>query len=102
MVCSFTVHAGRKFLALLIAEESALYAIASGDVAAVLKSVIDQGAYVNIRNDVGYNPLIFATRDNNLEAVQKLIAHGADVNRVENDGWSPLHFAADFGNLEVC
>lgn len=89
-------------MALLIAEESTLYAIANGDIDAVLKSVIEQGAYVNIRNDVGYNPLIFATRENNLEAVEKLIHHGADVNRVENDGWSPLHFAADFGNVKVC
>jgi len=97
----YAFNAGRKFLALLIAEQSTLYSIANADLAGVLKSVIDQGAYVNIRNDVGYTPLIFAAHENNLDAIQKLIIHGADVNRVEADGWSALHFAADYGNKEI-
>jgi len=97
----YAFNAGRKFLALLIAEQSTLYSIASGDMSGVLKSVIDQGAYVNIRNDVGYTPLIFAAHENNLDAVQKLINHGSDPSRVEADGWSALHFACDYGNKEI-
>jgi len=98
---NYAANAGRKFLALLIAEHSTLYSIANADLAGMQKSVIDQGAYVNIRNDVGYTPLIFAAHQNSLDAVQKLINHGADVNRVEADGWSALHFAADYGNKEI-
>jgi len=97
----YAVNAGRKFLALLIAEQSTLYAIASSDMKSVLKTVIEQGAYVNIRNDVGFTPLLFAAHENDLDAVKKLIAHGADLNRAENDGWTAIHFAADYGNAEM-
>ena len=38
----------------------------------------------------GLTALVYATRENDLDAVKLLIADGADVNQVTEFGWSPL------------
>jgi ankyrin repeat protein len=45
-----------------------------------VKRAIENGADVNVLNDEGITPLLFATRNNNSSITQLLIQHGADVN----------------------
>lgn len=84
---------GRKLVALLIAEASALHAITDEDSEALM-TALRNGAYINIRNPAGWTPLMFAANLNNAEMVREMIAMDADANRQENDGWTALHFAA--------
>jgi hypothetical protein len=44
---------------------------------------------------LGWSPIHYAVRYNNIEAIQLLIAHGVNINQqTEHDGISPLHIAA--------
>ena len=38
----------------------------------------------------GLTPLVYATRANDLDTVEALLAAGADINQTTNYGWSPL------------
>lgn len=91
---------GRQIIGLLIAEAAAQHGLDSENLEAVLQAVRN-GAYVNIRNSVGFTPVIEAAALNQVDYVRELLRYGADVNRVENDGWTALHFAANAGNLEI-
>ena len=42
------------------------------------------------RDGGGLTPLIFATRENDLESVRLLVQAGADVNQTSEFGWTPL------------
>jgi ankyrin repeat protein len=98
-----TAHAlatKRHRVALVIAEASAIHAIESSNMPALLEA-IENGAYVNIHNAAGWTPLIFATASGNVEAVQTLLRKGAEPDRQENDGWTALMFAASSGNEKL-
>ena len=56
---SEAVEAGRKVVALLIAEASALHAMEEENSAVLLQALAD-GAFVNIRNGAGWTPLMYA------------------------------------------
>ena len=45
-----------------------------------LKSLIDQGADVDAKNEYGWTPLHLVTLSDNFEVAQFLVANGADVN----------------------
>lgn len=64
----------------------------------LLKLGRDSGLSLDIQNDVGWSPLLFACENRVAEAVEKFLAAGADPNLPENDGWAPLHFAAFHGD----
>ena len=66
---SLALAAGRKLVAYMIAEASALHAIESENLPELLES-LNNGAYVNIRNPAGWTPLIYATYVGNKEAVK--------------------------------
>jgi ankyrin repeat protein len=95
-----SLAANRHRVALVIAEASAIHAMAANDMPALLES-IEHGAYVNIHNAAGWTPLIFATATGNEEAVKFMLRHGAEPDRQENDGWTALHFAASTGNARL-
>lgn len=95
-----SLAAKRHRVALVIAEASAIHAIESSNMPALLQAIED-GAYVNIHNAAGWTPLIFATAMGDLEAVQTLLRKGAEPDRQENDGWTALMFAASSGNSQL-
>ena len=69
-------------------------AAASGDVNMV-KFLIDHGAEVKARSDLGETPLHFVAKDP--EVIKVLVAKGADVNARDRDGNTPLHaFQSNF------
>jgi ankyrin repeat protein len=66
----------------------------------LVKLLIDRGADVKAKSDLGSTPLHSAAERGNLEIAEILIAHGADVNAKINGGTTPLHQAA-WGGAEA-
>ena len=67
----------------------------------IVKYLIEQGANVNHVNRNGYSPLIYASKNGNLDIVKYLIKNGANVNHANNYGDTPLTLASHNGHLEI-
>src|SRR5262245_37773142 len=81
---------------------TALHGIAGQDEPALAELLIDRGADVGAKNDMGMTPLHIAQYGS---IVEVLVRRGADVNAGAQNGWTPLHVQAqegeDTGALEV-
>ena len=73
----------------------------SSDNTELVKMLIERGADVKTRTDVGSTPLHSAADRGDLEIMEILIAHGADVNAKITGGTTPLHGAAWGGDAAV-
>jgi len=58
-----------------------------------IEYLMQHGASVNIKNNAGYTPLLYAVHRKNIDIVQYLIEHGADVNHINSHGKCPLSMA---------
>jgi ankyrin repeat protein len=67
--------------------------------ATVANFLIDKGANINAKNDMGATPLYFAAKD--FDLTQRLITRGAEVNIRAFGALTPLHQVAFSGNLKV-
>lgn len=63
--------------------------------------LIDAGADVNVRNDLGVSPLLIASTNASAPMVERLLAAGANPNAASVGGESPLLVAARAGNATV-
>ena len=63
--------------------------------------LIDAGADVNVRNDLGVTPLLVASTNASAPMVDRLLAAGANPNVASVGGESPLLVAARAGNAAV-
>ncbi len=66
----------------------------------VLKTLLENGAEVNARQEGDYTPLHEAANQNNLEMVKLLLSHGADKTAVAN-GKTPHEVAVEKGFTAV-
>ena len=66
-----------------------------------IKSLLNQGANVNVREKDGQTPLHYAAYLNNINIAKLLIDSGADVNVQDKDGWAPLRWATHNGHPEI-
>ena len=95
-ICTFLTLVG------LLACSSALSgpehdAAGKGDIGS-LRTLIEGGANVNGKDEIGQTPLHHAK---NKEVAELLIAHGADVNARDNGRSTPLHYASDAEVVEL-
>lgn len=67
---------------------------------AYIKTQIEAGADINVKDSRNASVLAQAVGFGNLELVNYLISKGADINTVDVDGDSPLMYAAMMGDLE--
>jgi hypothetical protein len=67
-------------------------AAASGDSSAV-ERLLDQGATLDARDDLGRTPLMLATLNGQVETVRLLLGRGANPNIADNEGSTALHQA---------
>ena len=81
---------------------TALHGLAGQDEPELAELLIDRGADVSAKNDMGMTPLHCASYGN---IVEVLVRRGADVNARARNGWTPLHVQSqegeDTGALEV-
>jgi ankyrin repeat protein len=68
----------------------------------IVKMLLDRGASVNIQDERGYSPLMYAAYSENMPAgvVRMLLAKGADTS-VTGEGETPRSLAAKRGDSEV-
>ncbi|KAI5826535.1 ankyrin repeat protein, partial [Schizophyllum commune Tattone D] len=59
--------------------------------------LLDAGAEVDARQDVGETPLILSAKSHNLALVRMLLSRGANVNASTQYGSTPLHMALEVG-----
>jgi hypothetical protein len=84
------------------AEENTILYIASGNGNInIVETLLEGGADINKKNELGATPLFSAAIEGHVDIVMLLLDHGADVNCVSNDGYSSLHFAAQIGHIAV-
>ena len=68
---------------------------------AIVQSLLDDGAAVNVRNRFGNTPLLYAARMGHLETVKLLIDRGAEINKPNLNNISPLTEAAYHGHVDI-
>lgn len=66
-----------------------------------VRTIVEKGANINIKNNKGNTPLIFACRTNNLDVIKYLLNKGADINAKNNLGTTALHKALHYMNSDV-
>ena len=64
-----------------------------GNVDAV-RSWVASGADINVVDEDGSTPLMWASLKLHTECVAEMLRLGADARRVDNDGWTALHWVA--------
>jgi ankyrin repeat protein len=64
-------------------------------------TVLNNGAKINVKNNVGVSPLYGAAKGGHINVVKKLIEKGADVNTKNEDGISALQRASETGHKEI-
>ena len=64
-----------------------------GNVDAV-RSWVASGADINVVDEDGETPLMWASNYHRAECVAEMLRLGADARRVDNDGWTALHRVA--------
>ena len=67
----------------------------------VVQVLIDAGADIDAKNEVGRSPLMFASIKGHLDVVKVLVEAGAGVRATNNDGDTCLLIAANFGHTET-
>lgn len=73
----------------------------SGSCGCQIAKLIDEGADVNARDELGRTPLIRAVGADFREPVCTLIAHGADLNACDSGHTSALHYAVAADNEDL-
>ena len=67
----------------------------------LVKCLLERGANVHTRSILGYDALMYASRNGLVRTCTVLLDHGADPNS-NNKYWSALSIAASRRNLQVC
>jgi len=74
--------------------------IANDDIQLV-KNYINANYNLNIKNDYGHTPLMYAVLKNSIEIVKLLLNAGADIDKQDNNGYTALIYAAYDNNRNV-
>jgi ankyrin repeat protein len=67
----------------------------------VARLLLEHGADVNARTNVGWTSLRVAASNGRVEVARVLLEHGANVGAEDDEGRTPLHIAAEHKKVEV-
>ncbi len=83
------------------AEITALhYAVVMND-GNLVRELLDLGADIECRNDVGHTPLMMAAYNKRRSIARLLVQRGADLTAVSAEGKTVLHYASQYGDIEL-
>ena len=78
-----------------------LYAVFNSDLIEVKKCVFSGKYNIDVQDDKGYTPLMYAIMDHNFNIVEFLVNHGADINLCNFKGQSPLKIAYKYDDKKI-
>ena len=78
-----------------------LYAVFNSDLIEVKKCVFSGKYNIDVQDDKGYTPLMYAIMDHNFNIVEFLVNHGADINLCNFKGQSPLKIAYKYDDEKI-
>ena len=81
-------------------DDKLISAARDGDILSV-RVLIENGADVNAKDELGKTVLHLATREGHVEIVKILIEKGADVDVKDNERYTALHWATLDGHIEI-
>ena len=81
--------------------ETVLHCAASAGHINVVCMLLDEGAAVDIEDEMGHTPLHFAAAWGREKLVPLLVSRGADVNAKAKNDATPIYLAASNGNLGI-
>ena len=96
-----TIASSHKEIAEMIQQEIQLLEAAGKGDNAMVKELLDKGAYVNVRDPEGRTPLTEAIWNNHVETVKLLLDKGANPNAKKVDGATPLSIATNKQHKEI-
>lgn len=67
---------------------------------AIAKTLLAEGADVQVRDRQGMTPLHAAAFCGDLARIELLLDYGAEINARDATGWTPLHFATRLGRIQ--
>jgi len=82
-------------------EEGLISEVTAGNDIGTVKSLLNQGVDVNVKDKNGVTALMCAAEEGNHEIAKLLIKKGADVNAKDKDGETALMWAAEEGNQDI-
>jgi ankyrin repeat protein len=75
--------------------------VKTGDYQKVKQALSDIKTLVNLSDQNGWSPLMYAIQMNQFDIVSLLLERGSNVQTKDSAGWTPLHLAANSGNVAV-
>lgn len=62
---------------------------------------MDNGADIDLRNNIGFSPLFIACEEGHQDTVKLLLEKGAKINLCNDSGVSPLYIASQDGHQDT-
>ncbi|KAI5360307.1 Putative ankyrin repeat-containing domain superfamily [Septoria linicola] len=81
--------------------QTALHRVATERHFTAVLRLLDLEAQVNVLDQRGYSPLMYAIQQGQVQMVEKMIEYGADVNTAAKSGLTPIHLAVRYNATEV-
>ena len=81
--------------------EPLLDAVFNSDLIKVKKCVFSGKYNIDVQDDKGYTPLMYAIMNHNFDIVEFLVDHGADINLCNFKGQSPLKIAYRYDDEKI-
>lgn len=83
--------------------KSSMYSIIEKNNTDELRTLLNRGANINIKNNHGYTPLMWAAFNNKIDIVELLLDHSTDININAKDtsGYTPLMRAIFNKNIKM-
>ncbi len=80
---------------------TALLTAASRNHRKIAQILVEAGADLNYKENVGRQPIHYAARQGHTAMLEILVKAGASVNCADDEGWRPIHFATREGHTGI-
>lgn len=66
-----------------------------------IRSLLDQGADLEKKDDTGRSPLTLMVISGNVDMVRLLLRYGSNINSIDDNGYTALHYAVESGQYNI-
>jgi len=98
---SRALSGSKRYIPWLSRRTQLLHVVSQYALLGPLRRILDEGAEIDVENEVGQTPMLLAALGGHEAVVQLLIDNGAEINVHDYDGHAPLLYAALSGDEPV-